>query len=296
MIKKILVPLDGSDLSERILPYATEVARRAKAEIVLTSSLQPVGVWDATATAINWEREEQAAKTYLTTVQERLTADGHNVRTLPLQGEAAEAILGAAEKEKADLITMSTHGRSGIMRWLLGSIADRVIQLSPVPVLLIRPREDRDDPPPRFERILVPLDGSDVAAKALPFVKDFARLFNSDLVLYHAVSTTGAYPSFESANAQIMGELLETMQTEAQTMLAATAKDLEAEGFHATADVSMALAADGILDATKRANAGLIAIGTHGRSGLGRAVLGSVANAVVRRAEIPCLLVHPTAP
>jgi len=303
LIKTILVPLDGSDLSESILPFAADIAGRAGAEILLVTAIQPVGVWDATAAAINWEREEKAAAGYLTAVQERVAAEGQRVRALPLHGDAGQVILDAAEKESAGLITMTTHGRSGVMRWLLGSVADRVVQHSKAAVMLIparpaggRASEDRPLPSPAVERILVPLDGSEVAAGVLPFVKEYAKLFGAGLVLYHAVSPAGAYPGFETANAQIVGRLLEDMQKEAAVMLNESAKKLEDEGFKCETAVSIELAADGILHAAEQSKAGLIAIGTHGRSGLSRAVLGSVANAVLRRSTLPTLLVHPRAP
>jgi nucleotide-binding universal stress UspA family protein len=294
LIKRVLVPLDGSELSESILPFAAEIAERAGAEILLVTAVQPVGVWDATATAINWEREEKAAKDYIRTVEQRMTAQGHNVRSRAFSGDAAEVILDAAEKEEADLVTMTTHGRSGVMRWLLGSIADRVVQHARVPVMLVRTAEGQPLPSPAAERILVPLDGSETAAGALPFVKDYAELFDASLILFHAVSPVGTYPGFETANAQIVGDLLDTMQKEAEEMLAETAKKLKSEGLKVETAVTLSLAADGILEAAEKSKAGLIAIGTHGRSGITRAVVGSVANAVLRRSKLPCLLVHPT--
>jgi len=294
MINRILVPLDGSELSESILPFAMDIAERARAEILLVTAIQPVGVWDATATAINWEREEKAAADYLAAVEKRLADGGVRVRSLSLHGDAGQVILDTTDQEKADLVTMTTHGRSGVMRWLLGSVADRVVQHSKAPVMLVRATEGKPVPSPAAGRILVPLDGSEVAAGVLPFVKDYARLFDASLLLFHAVSPVGSYPGFETANAQIVGELLETMQKEAATMLAESAKKLEAEGFKCESAVSLSLAADGILAAAAESKAGLIAIGTHGRSGLSRTVIGSVANAVLRRSTLPCLLVHPT--
>jgi nucleotide-binding universal stress UspA family protein len=294
LINRILVPLDGSELSESILPFANGIAERAGAELLLVTAIQPVGVWDTTATAISWEREEKVASDYLGAVEKRLSNGGTRVRSLFLRGDAGQVILDAAEKEQADLITMTTHGRSGVMRWLLGSVADRVVQHSKAPVMLVRATEGKPVPSPAAERILVPLDGSELAAGVLPFVKDYAKLFDATLLLYHAVSPVGSYPGFEAANAQIVGELLEEMQKEAAAMLAESAKKLQAEGFKCETAVSLSQAADGILAAAEQSKAGLIAIGTHGRSGISRSVIGSVANAVLRRSTLPCLLVHPT--
>ena len=292
MLKTILVPLDGSELAEQVLPYASEIARRATAEILLLTSIQPVGIWDATATAINWEREERVAQEYLDAQKERLQAAGVKVRVKREHGEAAAGILETAEAEDVSLIAISTHGRSGLTRWLFGSVADRIVQHSHVPLLMIRP--DEKAAAPTFQKILVPLDGSETAASVLPFVEEMAKLFGASLVLYHAVPPISAYPGFETVNPQLDGQVLQEMQQQARELLSRAARDLEGRGLHATVAVSIDLAVDGVLHAAKETGADLIAIGTHGRSGIGRMVMGSVANAVMRRSELPCLLVHPT--
>jgi nucleotide-binding universal stress UspA family protein len=291
MIKTILVPLDGSELAEQVLPYASEIGRRAGAELLLLTSIQPVGIWDATTTAINWEREERLAQEYLDAQKERLQAADVKVRVKREHGEPAAGILETAESENVSLIAISTHGRSGITRWLFGSVADRVVQHSRVPLLMIRPR-DGAGPSPVFEKVLVPLDGSEVAAGVLPFVEEMAKLFGASLVLYHAVPPISAYPGFETVNPQLDGQVLQEMQQQAKELLSASAREIEGRGLRATVAVSIDLAVDGILRAAKETGADVIAIGTHGRSGIGRMVLGSVANAVMRRSELPCLLVH----
>ena len=291
-MKTILVPLDGSELAEQVLPYAQEFARRFDAELLLLTSIQPVGIWDATATAINWDREERLAQEYLDAQKERLEAAGVKVRVKRQHGEAAANILETAEAENVGLVAISTHGRSGISRWLFGSVADRIVQNSHVPLLMIRP-DDKTEPKPVFEKLLVPLDGSDVAASVLPFVEEVAKRFGASLVLYHAVPPISAYPGFETVNPQLDGKVLQEMQQQAKELLSAAARDIEGRGTHATVAVSIDLAVDGILRAAKETGADLIAIGTHGRSGLGRMVMGSVANAVMRRSILPCLLVHP---
>ena len=159
-------------------------------------------------------------------------------------------------------------------------------------LLMIRP-DDKTEPKPAFEKLLVPLDGSEVAAGVLPFVEDVAKRFGASLVLYHAVPPISAYPGFETVNPQLDGKVLQEMQQQAKELLSAAARDIEGRGTHATVAVSIDLAVDGILRAAKETGADLIAIGTHGRSGLGRMVMGSVANAVMRRSTLPSLLVHP---
>ncbi len=295
MINKILVPLDGSELAERALPYAREVARRSNAEILLLTSILPVGIWDATASAINWEREEQLAQKYLDDHSRRLQGDGLRARVKRLHGDPAAAVLHTAGQEGIDLIAMSSHGRSGITRWLFGSVADRIIQSSSVPLLVIRPDDDAPAASPAFAKILVPLDGSAVAARVLPFVEEIAHLFGASLLLFHAVAPVSAYPGFETVNPQIGGQALEEMQARARELLSGTGQELQARGLKVSVAISIDLAADGILAAARETGADLIAIDTHGRSGLGRIVLGSVANAVVRRSTLPSLIVRSPA-
>jgi nucleotide-binding universal stress UspA family protein len=293
MITRILVPLDGSELSEEALPYAVEIARRADGEIVLITAIQPVGIWDATASAINWEREEKVAEEYLEERREHLEAHQVKARQVRMHGDAAVAILEASEDEAADLIVMSTHGRSGITRWLFGSVADRVINHSLRPLLVIRPGDGEAGRAPVFKKILVPLDGSRAAESVLPFVKEIAGLFDSSLVLYHAIPPISAYPGFETVNPPADGRALEDMQRQARELLSERARRLEGEGIKTTIAVSVDLPMDGILHAAEETGADLIAIGTHGRSGLGRLLLGSVASGVTSRARIPCLLMRP---
>ncbi len=294
MIGRILVPLDGSELAEGVLPYVMEIARRSQAEVLLLTSIQPVGVWDAAATAINWAREETLAQGYLDSKREQLRGNGLQVRDLLVHGEAAGAVLKAAEQEHVDLIAISTHGRSGISRWLLGGVADRVLHDTGVPLLVIRPPKSKEQTPsPVFRKMLVPLDGSPVAESVLPFAEDLARLFGASLVLFHAVAPVVAYPGFETVQPRYTGELLEEMQKQAQQFLSRVAKQVQGRGLEVSMVVSIDLAVDGIISAAKEVGADLIALGTHGRSGLGRMVMGSVADAVVRRTTLPCLLINP---
>jgi nucleotide-binding universal stress UspA family protein len=139
----------------------------------------------------------------------------------------------------------------------------------------------------------VPLDGSAVAESVLPFVEEVARLFGASLVLFHAVAPLTAYPGFETVQPRYIGEALDEMQDQARQFLTRVAKGVESRGLQVSMIATIDIAADGIVSAAKEVGADLIAIGTHGRSGIGRAVMGSVADAVVRRATLPCLLVNP---
>ncbi len=297
MIGKILVPLDGSQIAESVLPYVREMASRTGAEVLLVAAIQPIVVWDATATTFSLDREESFAQSYLDGQSAAFEAKGLRVRTKVLQGPAAESILKAASEEGADLIAMSTHGRSGLTRWLFGSVATKVLEGSDRPLFLVRSSaEAKRGRPVTIEKVLVPLDGSSLAESVLPFVEEVAAAFGASIVLYHAITPLSAYPGFETVLPAHAGEVLADLQAQAEQFLHRVAEEVRARGCKVTVAVSVDLAVDGILAAARESGAGLIALGTHGRSGLGRAIMGSVADAVVRRAEVPCLLVHPKEP
>jgi nucleotide-binding universal stress UspA family protein len=148
MYRKILVPLDGSALSELALPHAEELTRRFNSEIILIRVCQAVamplelypplaGVTYDYYTELQIQTEKET-KDYLLKLQKKLQQAGLKCRHLALEGYVPDAILEVAEKEAVDLIVMSTHGRSGLSRWVYGSVAAKVLQAAPCPVFLVR--------------------------------------------------------------------------------------------------------------------------------------------------------------
>ncbi len=143
MYKKILVPLDGSSLAEAVLPHAQALAKSENAEIVLLSvpmvpSIDYLARTPALANKIIEDTEIETEK-YLEKEEARLKEEGAKVTSLIREGPIPEMILKVADEVHADVIAMSTHGRSGIQRWLMGSVADRVVRHSHIPVMLIHP-------------------------------------------------------------------------------------------------------------------------------------------------------------
>jgi nucleotide-binding universal stress UspA family protein len=145
MYKKILVPLDGSKTAEAVLPHAKALAYSEGAEIVLlnvaANPAMEFAFADPGIAARAVSEEEGAAKVYMADVEKQLKADGFRARTYLRDGGAAEVILDVAKEIGADVIAMSTHGRTGPSRWLMGSVAERVVRNSKHPVLLIRAKE-----------------------------------------------------------------------------------------------------------------------------------------------------------
>lgn len=292
MFKKILVPLDGSEIAEAILPFVQEIAKQTQGQIVLTTAVESSGVWDATASVQVLDKEEQAANDYL---KNKAAIIGSAVTGRVTRGEAAEAILTVAEDEKADLIAISTHGRSGLARWLFGSTASKLLETSPVPVLFLRPKEgeDKGAPGPVVKKIIVPLDGSPVAQTILPTVEEFAKAMGATIVLFHAVAPIASYPGFETAAIAGVGDVIGDLQEQARKLLTKTADEVKARGIDCTAAIVVDTPVDGVLRAADELKVDLIAIGSHGRGGLGRMLLGSTTDSVVRRsADVPCLVVR----
>jgi nucleotide-binding universal stress UspA family protein len=288
MFKTILVPLDGSDLAASALPWARAIASKTGAEVALMTAVIPYVEWDAAAEKTKWEPLEGAAVEYLESKRAALASSDTRARTVVRWGEAWKAICEAAESERADLIAMTTHGRSGLSRWALGSVADRVMHEASVPILLLHP-ENGSGLAPEIKRILVPVDGSDLSISVLPFVSHLATALNATVVVMNVVTPIPvAYAGMEG---YVDARMLDAIEAGARVSLERAVNMVRQSGVVADPFVVRGTAADGIVDQAR--NVDLIVMSTHGRSGLGRWVAGSVADAVVRRSHVPCLLYRP---
>ncbi|MBI1885660.1 MAG: universal stress protein [Chloroflexi bacterium] len=158
------------------------------------------------------------------------------------------------------------------------------------PLLLVRP--DATERAPAIEKILVPLDGSQLSLAVLPFIKETAKALGASLVLFHAVAPVGTFPGVEMGAASV-GHLLQGLEDQAQQFLREAVKEVKEYGVDASYAVVIGFPVDSVIRAAEDTGADLIALSTHGRSGLGRAVMGSVADGVVRRISLPCLIVRP---
>lgn len=146
MFAKILVPLDGSALAESALPYATALAEQFGGQLSVLRVVPPTvmpaleySMVSADLMATVREEHLQGASDYLKSLGEGDALKGVPHRVLLSEGEIAETILECIEEVGADAVVMATHGRSGIARWMMGSVADRVVRNARVPVLLVRP-------------------------------------------------------------------------------------------------------------------------------------------------------------
>lgn len=286
-MKRIVIPLDGSALSEAIVPVAEALARDYEAEILLLRALLARDSADA-----EFEAQRQA-EGYLSTLAAALRARGlPAVDWKVWYDEPDRAIASAAITEGADLVAMATHGRGGLGRLLMGSVAEAVVRTAPVPVLLVRGRPvwGRGG----IGRIVVPLDGSEVSEAVLPVVEALAGPFDLGIHLVHAVEPLPAAARIELP-AGLEAESVTTRRAEAEARLAKIAAVMDAKGLRAAWVVRVGAPLDVVTAHAEDTGAGLIAMTTHGRTGLGRLLLGSVAERVLKTVRVPVLLWKPPA-
>jgi nucleotide-binding universal stress UspA family protein len=293
MYASILVPLDGSPFSEHTLPLAQRVARRSGAVLRLVHVHEAAPYQARTAPPDAQQREDERA--YLAGLAERMAAGWQGqVETALLDGPVAEAIAAQAGQFGSDLVIMSTHGRGALSRTWLGSTADRLIRSLPMPVLLLRPRQGTaadTGTPPEIRHILIPLDGSPLAESILPHAGMFGRLTDATYTLVQAIEIfmpDYGYGPYVPSDFEI-----DSWQDEAQSYLERIATGLRAEGREVKTDVILGPAGMSILEYAHKHAADLIALETHGRTGLARLFLGSVADKIVRGAGVPVLLHRP---
>jgi len=297
MMRKIMVPLDGSNFAESALPLALSISRRSNASIELVTVHEPVPTFA-------YHEWEQAAKdwstNYLDDVRERVSRSaGGAVETSIHSGRVADVLRERARDTSVDLAVMATHGRGAFTRAWLGSVADGFLRHAPCPVLLVRPDEEdgevdfAGDQAPRT--ILVPLDGSDLSAAVLDRVAEMATLFGSDILLIRVV----AYPveiasPYLPHTVQMNEDIVDGARRAAERYLEQLAEPLIGRGLTVAWEVLVeAQAGHGILRTARERDVGLIAMSTHGRSGLSRVVLGSTADKVIRGAHRPVLVYRP---
>ncbi len=286
MFDSILVALDGSEVAESVLPYLQDLAPR------FDSELHIFGV------CIEPERGlARLIKIYLERIASDLQEQKIKAKAVLFHGSPPDEILEYAEKNKIGLIAMTTHGRGGFTRWLLGSTAEKVIQETTSPVLLVRSRRPSEAEVLErvaFSRILVPLDGSRIGEAALPCVKALASKIKSSVTLLHIGSPI--YEALHELQQEYKGplpaEMVEDIMAASGSYLVGVGQAMGKKGFEVDWEVLTGDPAEKILEYASERNFDLIAMSSHGRGGIARWVLGSVADKVIRNSEAPVLIVR----
>jgi nucleotide-binding universal stress UspA family protein len=300
MLERILVPLDGSKLSEWALEPALALAQEAGGELILLSVpvLKRMFVTDSGGLAFllpedSLDDSKQELTKYLKTLATRHAHPAVKLSTVVVEGDEASAIVETAAAQNADLIVMSTHGHSGIQRWLLGSVTERVLQRSPCPVLAIRSGQP-------IARLLIPLDGSRLAETALAPGFEIAAKMGCATTLLSVIDHLDVRPADTArletpaaAEHPTEGSLIAEYKTYLQDI---GQKYPEAGRYNIHVAVAMGRVAQTILEYAADQRIDLIAMTTHGRTGLRRWLYGSVTEKVLRGAHCHVLVVRPPGP
>jgi nucleotide-binding universal stress UspA family protein len=292
----MLIPLDGSKTAEQVLPYARTLARNLRVPVEL------LGVVDITVLASQVARGNaryfetlitesvRSSEVYLNRIAE--TFPGSVKRTIE-KGRAEEVIIEKAAADPGTLITMATHGRSGVDRFLLGSVTEKVLRGTYNPLLMIRAaHEGKTDGEASLKSIVVALDGSELAASILPMVAAMANRLNLAVVLFRAYSIPyGAYAGDDGYSAINIDEVLAGERDEAVEYLEKKVDELKRLGIEKVSYIAKeGLGADEIIKIARETPDNFIAMCSHGRSGVKRWVLGSVTETVVRHSGDPVLV------
>jgi len=269
MLKKILLALDGSENAERALWWVTQYAGREKAQVVLlravdTTILEPEFIPSKVQDSLN----------YLLRMETEINQSGIPAKVVVRQGKPAETIVKVAMEEKCDLILMTTRGGSKVKRWAIGGVTEQVLRMSPIPVLPIQSRT-RPAKNNRVRRVIVPVDGSELAEEVIPWATALARMMKARLVFLHV------YPPAHAGIRSRMRENFEALRTR----MIRKCELLKKEGVRARFTVRTDDPAESIL-----AHVGMndmIVTTTHGEGGFKRWIFGSVAEKLIHEARVP---------
>ena len=299
MFKRILVPLDGSELAENALTPAMAIAERYGSEVILLRAVQitPMVMSDPIGGGYVWPEETldtlaKNAALYLVDIASREMKETFSLKTEVAQTDPASAIIDVATEQAVDLIVMTTHGYSGVTRWVLGSVTERVLRYAPCPVYAVRSAEIPS-------HILIPLDGSKLAETMLEPAITLAKGFNAKIT----------FTRVDDPNDRPDGELYDAI-SEYDPSLAESYKDAfyhrsldylerikaqyEAFDVPMGVDIGQGKSAERIIAVAERNGCDLIAMSTHGRTGMRRWRYGSVTERVLRNTERAMLVARPS--
>ncbi len=290
LYQKILVPLNGSDLAEKALPYARSIAKLKKSNLILFSVSLTMFV----------ERRDRLFSSYLEIKSKELHEEGIKATIATSYGDVAEEIIKYTRNNKPDLIVMATHGYSGAKKWMFGSITHKVLYNTKIPVLLIKSQSSESSV--EFNKILVPVDGSSFSESTFPHVEELSRNTKREVLLLH-VSEAPVVPSYGSRPInptwkKYRDDTWAEMEKQAVAYLdkvrgALKKKRIKVQSKVVKAEIGKV--AQTIMQISREDKADLIIIATQGRSGVSRWVYGSIANRIMEESSQPVLLIRPSA-
>ena len=296
MYARMLIPLDGSTVAEQVLPYARFLAKTLAIPVELVEVIDPDDFNLLTDPARGrfldklLAEKAESCQVYLGTIARSFV--GSQVKCVVPIGKAEATIIEKASADKNTLIVMATHGRSGLQRWLLGSVAEKVLYGANNHLLLVRAREQgKTDGDAALKTVVVALDGSPLAEKVLPHVVDLAKKMKLKVVFIRTYALPSSIATEEYATYQT--DLIDHLEWETRDYLEKKIREVKEQG---VADVESVVkfgyGAEEIIALGRDTPDNLIAMCTHGRSGIGRWVLGSVTQRVVQHSGDPVLIIR----
>lgn len=292
MYNRILVPLDGSNLAAGILPYVRWLARVLKVPVELLYVDDPARLAPYSPRMQRGDFLEKVAASF---------SGGANVKCTTESGSPAGVIINMASAAPGMLVGIATHGYSGAARWLLGSVAEKVLRALTSDLLLVRPHGVTAEGEAELKTVLVPLDCSAPAEKVLPTVSELAHSLDLEVQLVHV--TKHVYAGPPDAFLPVFGaipnlkELWEQDKAQASEYLAGKVAQLRAQGLAKLSSKVIDGGVDGaageIIDYAQKIPGTLIAMTSHGQTGIGRWLIGSVTERVVCHSTTPVLVTRP---
>jgi len=289
-LKRIAVPLDGSELAERALAPSLALAMAISAKLFIIRVAIPLSLnLDPKFYQRSNELRQDEAQRYLHSINSRLTSSQANIETQLLVGRAARSIINFAQEKEIDLIVMSSHGRSGVNRWIYGSVADKVLHNAPCAKVIIHPQAIIE--PFSINRILVPLDGSSIAEQALEPALALAEAVSAELIFLRVTTVPQLViqplPGWPGLDA-----VMEAAQQEANAYLQGVQAAMGDSPVSTSTRITTGFAAESIFDIADNQQVDLIVMCSHGCSGIERWVFGSVAEKVLRGANCVTLVIR----
>ncbi|MDF2759960.1 MAG: universal stress protein, partial [Thermomicrobiales bacterium] len=300
----VLAPVDGSTRALRAVPWAEKFAGPDGTVILLrvvppqpdyAESLFSLVGAEGTVQEIQ-DAWNQTAEADLEEAAALLSASGVTVEQMVAAGEPDEEIVAAVARRGVQMIAMASHGRGAVGRAIFGSVADRVARTATVPVLILRAPDEDVDSNVVVSRIVVPLDGSQIAARALPIAGQVAKQFAAPVHVVRAVDAALALPMASGVfgagpvvNADVTDQIWQEAEAEAQATVTAAVSRLQAEGVDASGGIVNGSPFFAISEMIEPGD--LLILTSHGRGGVRRWLLGSVAEKLVREAKAPVMLV-----
>jgi nucleotide-binding universal stress UspA family protein len=300
----VLAPVDGSTRALHAVPWAAKLAG-PDGTVILLRVVPPQPEYAESLFSFVGAEERvreiqdawtRTAKADMDEAEALLSGSGVTVEQMVAEGEPDEEIVAAAARRGVQMIAMASHGRGAVGRAIFGSVADRVARTAPVPVLILRPPDEDVVPSVAVSRIVVPLDGSEIAARALPVASELAEHLAAPVHVIRAVDAalslpmaSGVFGAGPVVDANVTDQIWEEAEAEARSTVTAAVSQLQSEGVDASGGIVIGSPFFAISEVIEPGD--LLTLTSHGRGGVRRWLLGSVAEKLVREAKAPVMLV-----